>query len=55
MNPYLTLGERGSRWPLVRGTGGGMGESRVRVIGGGQDDFLLPLGEGQDEGSFVLL
>src|SRR5271168_722900 len=45
----------GSRLPLVKATSGGMGESRVRVIGGGQDDFLLPLGEGQDEGRFVVV
>ena len=50
LTPALFLGERETRSPLGKETCGGMGESRFRVPRRPQNAFLLPEGEGQDEG-----
>jgi hypothetical protein len=50
LTPALSLGERETRSPLGRKTRGGMDESRMRFPRRQQSCFLLPEGEGQDEG-----
>jgi hypothetical protein len=50
LTPALSLGEREIHSPLGKKTCGGMGESRFRVTRRAQNAFLLPEGEGQDEG-----
>jgi len=49
-SPRPSLGERETRSPLGKKTCGGMGEGRFRVPRRPQNAFLLPEGEGQDEG-----
>jgi len=49
-SPRPALGERETRFPLGKQTCDGMGESRFRVTRRPQPAFLLPEGEGQDEG-----
>jgi hypothetical protein len=48
--PALRFMEWETRSPLGKKTCGGMGESRFRVPRRPQNTFLLPEGEGQDEG-----
>jgi hypothetical protein len=50
LTPALSLGEREARSPLGKKTCGGIGESRFRFPRRPQPVFLLPEGEGQDEG-----
>ena len=50
LTPALSLGEREARSPLGKKTCDGMGESRFRFSRRPQPAFLLPEGEGQDEG-----
>ena len=50
MHIPASLGERETRSPLGKKTCNGMGESRFRVTRRPRPAFLLPEGEGQDEG-----
>jgi hypothetical protein len=50
LTPALSLGGREARSPLGKKTRDGIGESRFQFPRRPQPAFLLPEGEGQDEG-----